>query len=144
MQRKLYSVRPSDRVRNKMKNYAEIFGNIIQKKVTIMRKRRQIMQNFFLKVDKVVPYKLTSYREFQFFMTCLTICFHFWTGISLFNTLFAQFSLLSLSEAQQPGIKLDKETRTQAHHQRMHGTPGGFKLFTNKKRVFVAVLTSSK
>ena len=38
--------RPSDRVRKKMENYAEIFGNIMRKKVRIMRKRRQIMRKF--------------------------------------------------------------------------------------------------
>ena len=38
--------RPSDRVWKKMKNYAEIFGNIMWKKVTIMQERRQIMQKF--------------------------------------------------------------------------------------------------
>ena len=30
----------------KMETYTEIFGNIMQKKVTIMRKRHQIMQKF--------------------------------------------------------------------------------------------------
>ena len=38
--------RPSDRVRKKMKNYAEISGNIMRKKVPIMRKRQQIMRKF--------------------------------------------------------------------------------------------------
>ena len=46
-------IRPSDRVRKKMENYAEIFGNIMQKKVTIMQKRRQIMRKFL--INKVVP-----------------------------------------------------------------------------------------
>ena len=47
-----------------MENYAEIFGNIMQKKVTIMRK--------FLKLIKLFPwlfpmyemYMLTSYQQF--------------------------------------------------------------------------------
>ena len=38
--------RLSDRVRKKMEYHAEIFGNIIQKKVTIMQKRCQIMRKF--------------------------------------------------------------------------------------------------
>ena len=38
--------RPSDRVRKKLKNYAEISGNIMWKKVPIMRKRQQIMRKF--------------------------------------------------------------------------------------------------
>ena len=38
--------RQSDRVQKKMENYAEIFGNIMRTKVTIMRKRRQIMGKF--------------------------------------------------------------------------------------------------
>ena len=38
--------RPSDRVRKKMKNYAEISGNIMRKKVPIMWKRQQIMRKF--------------------------------------------------------------------------------------------------
>ena len=46
-------IRPSDRVRKKMENYAEIFGNIMQKKVTIMQKRHQIMRKFL--INKVVP-----------------------------------------------------------------------------------------
>ena len=45
--------RPSDRVRKKMENYAEIFCNIMWKKMTIMRKRQQIMRKF-LKII-VVP-----------------------------------------------------------------------------------------
>ena len=73
----IFTNRPSDRVRKKMENYAEIIGNIMRKKVTIMRKRRQIMQKF-----------LTSYREFNLFMTCLTFCCHSWTGISSFIAVF--------------------------------------------------------
>ena len=46
--------RLSDRVRKKMENHAEIFGNIIQKKVTIMQKSCQIMRKF-LKLHQVVP-----------------------------------------------------------------------------------------
>lgn len=42
----LQLIRPSDRVRKKMKNYAEISGNIMRKKVPIMRKRQQIMRKF--------------------------------------------------------------------------------------------------
>ena len=38
--------RSSDRVQKKMENYAEIFGNIMRKKVRIMRKRHQIMRKF--------------------------------------------------------------------------------------------------
>ena len=47
-------VRPSDRVRKKSENYAEIFGNIMRKKVTIMWKRRQIMRKF-LQFNNVAP-----------------------------------------------------------------------------------------
>ena len=42
VQRSLY--RASDRVRKKITNYAEIFRNIMQKKVLIMRKTRWIMR----------------------------------------------------------------------------------------------------
>ena len=66
----------------KMENYAEIFGNIMRKKLTIMRKRRQIMRKF-----------LTSYPEFNSFMTCLTFCCHSWTGIFSFNAVFSKFFL---------------------------------------------------
>ena len=38
--------RLSDGARKKMENYEEIFGIITQKKVTIMRKGRQIMWKF--------------------------------------------------------------------------------------------------
>ena len=47
--------RPSDRVRKKMENYAEILGNIMRKKVTIMRKRRQIIYAEICKINEVVP-----------------------------------------------------------------------------------------
>ena len=66
--------------RKKMEYNAEIFSNIMRKKVTIMRKIRQIMRRF-----------LTSYREFNSFMTCLTFCCHSWTGISSFTTGFPIF-----------------------------------------------------
>ena len=46
--------RPSYRVRKKSENYAEIFGNIMRKKVTIMWKRRQIMRKF-LQFNNVAP-----------------------------------------------------------------------------------------
>ena len=49
-----YMYRPSDRVRKKSENYAEIFGNIMRKKVTIMWKRRQIMRKF-LQFNNVAP-----------------------------------------------------------------------------------------
>ena len=46
--------RPSDRVQEKMENNAEIFGNIVWKKVMVMWKRCQIMRKF-LKFMKFVP-----------------------------------------------------------------------------------------
>ena len=51
--------RPSDRVRKKSENYAEIFGNIMRKKVTIMWKRRQIMRKF-LQFNNVAPMAFSS------------------------------------------------------------------------------------
>ena len=75
--------RPSDRVWKKMENYAEIFGNIMQKKVTIMRKRHQIMRKL-----------VTSYREFNSFMTCLTFAaIHgqvFLRSIQFFHSFFSE------------------------------------------------------
>ena len=47
--------RPSDRVRKKMENYAQIFDNIVWKKVTIMQKKSQIMRKF-LKLIKLFPW----------------------------------------------------------------------------------------
>ena len=38
--------RPSDRVQKKMENYAEIFGNVMRRKLTILQKRHQIMWKF--------------------------------------------------------------------------------------------------
>ena len=38
----------------KMENYADIFSSIMRNKVTIMRKRCQIIWKFF-KINKVVP-----------------------------------------------------------------------------------------
>ena len=47
--------RPSDRVRKKMENYVENFGNIMRKKVTITRKRRQIMRKFLKSYQELTP-----------------------------------------------------------------------------------------
>ena len=67
-----------------MENYAEIFGNIMQKKVTIMRNLRcQIMRKF-----------LTSYGEFSSFMTCLNLAFAAIRGqVFLRSTQFFQVSI---------------------------------------------------
>ena len=53
--------RPSERVRKKMENYAEICGNFMWKKVTILRKRRQIMR-IFLKLIKSFPWLSQTYK----------------------------------------------------------------------------------
>ena len=126
----------------KMKNYAEIFGNIMRKKVTIMRKRRQIMwiflhyRSYFLGFFERIKYSLTSYREFDSLITCLTRSCHSWTAISSFSRVFVR-SLLTRHYIG--GGTLDTrslKTRTQAHHQKIHGMPGGLKLFTNEKACF--------
>ena len=44
-----------------MENYAEILGNIMQKKVTIMRKRHQIMRKF-VKFIKLFPWLFPAYK----------------------------------------------------------------------------------
>ena len=49
-----------------MENYAEIFGNIMQKKVTILWKRRQIMQKF-LKLIKLFPWLFQTYKIHDMF-----------------------------------------------------------------------------
>ena len=81
-----------------MENYAEIFGNIMRKKVAIMRKKSQIMRKF-PKLMKLFPlffqrikYMLTSYRAFQSSMTCLNFCCHLWAGISSFSIVCAKLS----------------------------------------------------
>ena len=51
--------RPSDRVQKKMENYAEISGNIMRRKVTIMQKRWQIMRKF-LKIIKLFPWLFSN------------------------------------------------------------------------------------
>ena len=62
-----YIFRPSDRALKEIGNYAEIFSNIMRKKVKIMQKRRQIMRTI-LKLIKLFPWlfpvlhTLTSYR----------------------------------------------------------------------------------
>ena len=58
-----------------MENYVEILGNIMQKKVMIMPKRRQIVQKscylgFFQRIK--YTYTLTFYQEFQSLISCLT------------------------------------------------------------------------
>ena len=44
-----------------MENYAEIWGNIMRKKVTIMQKRRQIMRKF-LKLIGLFPWFFQMYK----------------------------------------------------------------------------------
>ena len=44
-----------------MKNYAEIFGNIMWKKVTIMQKKHKIMEKF-LKLIKLFPWLFPTYK----------------------------------------------------------------------------------
>ena len=51
--------RASDRVRKKITNYAEIFRNIMRKKVLIMRKTRWIMRKIF---GSLRSPKLTSFH----------------------------------------------------------------------------------
>ena len=41
-----YKNRPSDMVQKKMENYAEIFGNIMRNKETVMQKKSPIMGKF--------------------------------------------------------------------------------------------------
>ena len=53
--------RPSNGVRKKMENCAEIFGIIMRKKVTIMRKRCQIIRKF-LKLTKLFPWLFQTYK----------------------------------------------------------------------------------
>ena len=48
-------------MQKKMENYAEIFGSIVQKKVMIMWKRRQIMRKF-LKLIKSFPWLFPLYK----------------------------------------------------------------------------------
>ena len=76
--------------RKKMENYAEILANIMRKKVTIMWKRHQIIRKFlklitvccFLGFFKRIKYMLTYYREFNSFMTCLTLDRYFFVQSS--------------------------------------------------------------
>ena len=44
-----------------MENYAEIFSNIMRKKVTIMRKKPQIVQKF-RKLIKLFPWLFPTYK----------------------------------------------------------------------------------
>ena len=52
--------RASDRVRKKITNYAEIFRNIMRKKVLIMRKTRWIMRKIF---GSLRSPKITSFHS---------------------------------------------------------------------------------
>ena len=68
-------------MRKKMKNYVEIFGNIMQKKVTIMRRLcgdyAEISKSLicFLGFSKCIKYSLTCYWEFNSFMFNLLLPF---------------------------------------------------------------------
>ena len=77
--------------------------------MTIMRKRRQIMRKF-----------LTSYRECNSFMTCLTFCCHSWTGISSFNAVFSNFFSPKLSNQALNRTRKRESTRS---HQPKPGEP---------------------
>ena len=53
--------RPSDRVRKKMKNYAEIFGNIMWKKVTIIAEKTPEYAEIS-KLIKLFPWLFQTYK----------------------------------------------------------------------------------
>ena len=54
--------RPSDRVRKKMENYAQIFDNIVWKKVTIMQKKTSDYAEIS-KINQAVQIGRASCRE---------------------------------------------------------------------------------
>ena len=71
-----------------MESCAEIFSQIMRKRVSIMRKKCQIMRKF-LKLIKLFPRLFPTYEvHVKVFMTCLTFFSHLLTGISSFNAVF--------------------------------------------------------
>ena len=46
IKQELIIYRPSDRIQKKNENYAEIFGQIMRKKVSIMRNNTRLCRNF--------------------------------------------------------------------------------------------------
>ena len=135
--------RPSDRVWKKLESYVEKFSNIMWKKVAIMRKRHQIMRKFpkliklfplffpHIKYVNILPKILVLYDTFDLLMPFVD---RYFFALLSFSIVFVvpKFSKQALNQT--------RKTRTQAHHRKMHETPGGFKLFTSKMRVFVAIL----
>ena len=122
-------IRPSDRVRKKMENYAEIFGNIMRTKVMIMWKRRQIMRKF-LKLIKLVPWHFLMYKiHFNVLPRSLVLYEIFGLLLPFMNRyffvqrFFVEF-LRSLNGTRKTGHR-KSQTRTQTHQKRTHGTPGG-------------------
>ena len=56
-----------------MENYAEIFSQIMRKRVSIMRKKSQIMRKF-LKLIKLFPWLFPTYEvHVKVFMTCFRL-----------------------------------------------------------------------
>ena len=71
-----------------MENYAEIFGQIMRKRVSIMRKKCQIMRKF-LKLIKLFPRLFPTYKaHVKVFMTCMTFFSHLLTGIQVYISSF--------------------------------------------------------
>ena len=91
-----------------MKNYAEIFGNIMRKKVTIMPKRRQIIQKF-LKINyrKLFPWLFqTKYMlQFNSFMTSLTVDRYFFVQSSFSIVFSPKLSNQALNRTRKTGYQ---------------------------------------
>ena len=97
--------RPSDKVRKNMENYAEILDNIMQKKVTIMRKRRQIMWKF-VKLIKLFPWLFPTYKVHVYISPRISVLYFMFDLLLPFmdryffiQSSFPQFTLSGLAEA---------------------------------------------
>ena len=116
---------------------------LCRRKVTIMRKKRQIMQKF-LKLIKLFPWLFSTYKIYVNVLPRILVLYDMFDILLPFvdRYFFVQRSLSKLSNqplnrTRKTGNR--KKKLTQAHHQKTNGTPGGLKLFTNKKRVFVGI-----
>ena len=127
-----------------MENSAILCG----RKVTIMRKKRQIMQKF-LKLIKLFPWLFSTYKIYVNVLPRILVLYDMFDILLPFvdRYFFVQRSLSKLSNqplnrTRKTGHRKNKTNPgpSQAHLQRTRGTPGGLKLLTNEKRVFIALL----
>ena len=126
--------RPSDGVRKKMENYAEIFSNIMRKKVMII-----------LKLIKLFPWLFQRYKiHANVFPIILTPSWRVWPFAAIYGQVFLRSTQFLHSffppKLSNQALKLEPRPITKRCMECLE-KPGGLKLLTNKKAyVFLVTL----